>query len=165
MSWTRWHRPRSINYWTDSGIEFTDGDSVLDPSNTIISQSYLTGIATSGFNLGGVNQVSSRGLIFSDFGFTQVPVEELELMIVCDRYARIVDERVQLYNQQPLGINVADTSSDNQKVYSGAVSSFWRTPILSVGDPAFGVLLDFAPRPDMPSSNPLIIRSVSIRVR
>jgi hypothetical protein len=165
MEWSKWHRPRSINYWTDSGIEFTDGDSILDPSNTIISQSYLTGIASSNFNIAEVNQVSSRGLIFSNFGFLEGPVAELELMIICDRYARIVDERVQLYNQQPLGANVADSNTDNQKVYSGNLSSFWRTAVSSISDTAFGVLLDFAPRPDMPSSNPLIIRSVSIRVR
>lgn len=162
MEWSSWRAPRSVGYWTDSGIEFTDGDSVLDRASSIISQQYLTGTVLTDSRE--VRQLGSRGLIFTDFGFASGAVAEIELSVVSSKLARIIDQRVQLYLTEAIGNNLAREDSENHQTYSGDLVQVWGVSSVAISDPGFGVLLDFAPRPDMPSSNPLIIHSVSMRV-
>jgi hypothetical protein len=159
MTWSKYYSPRKLEYWTDSGIEF---DTAATNSAVLISQQYLTGIALSG---GSLTLAGTRGLVFSDFGIQESQCSEIELTVRSDRLGRIVDDRVQLWNGSAVGANVAQRSSENLQLFTGTVVDYWRSPVVNPNTVNFGVLIDFAPRPDMPSSNPLIVRSIAIRIR
>lgn len=162
MAWTKWKTPRNIELWTDTGIEFTDGDAVLDRPTDISTVGLLYAVSQN-YN-STVNTYGSRGLIFSDFGFDAGTVAAVEVEIVAQRMARIVDSRVQLYAGTALGKNVADRNIENVKTYLGDLGAFWGIESVDASAANFGVLVDFAPRSDMPSSNTLIVRSVKMRV-
>jgi hypothetical protein len=158
MAWTEWHGAGRVRYWTDSGVEFTDGDTVLDRTTNLITRDHLRGYTVNN----NVVAPSARGLVFDQFNFDTTGAKSLAVEIVAERMARIVDYTVQIVaGNQLLGNNVADQDMSRVKVYEGSLSEYWRTKGLASD---FGILLDFAPRPDMPSSNPLIIRTVRVRL-
>jgi len=163
--WSSWKSPTIIQHWTDEGSDFTDGDGILDTTSNFISSQPLYGVS---FNYDEVVQTyGTKGLVFTGFGFDtdSAGVAMIEVEIRADRMARIVDERVQLWRGSELiGVDVADESMENLKVYSGAVGAYWGVENLDPGAADFGVLLDFAPRNDMPSSNRLIFRHVKMRI-
>lgn len=111
-----------------------------------------------------VNTYGSKGLIYTAFAFDAGAVTAVEVRIEAQRYARIVDSRVQLYLNGTLGTNVADDSTENIKTYNGQLGAYWGMESVDVSLATFGVLVDFAPRNDMPSSNNLLVRSVRMRV-
>lgn len=160
MTWTTWRAPQQTNYWTDSGIEFAGFEKPLDRVGSLISLDPLTGTTCK-------NEIlpsGSRGLIFTHFGFDVSTALAVEVAITADRMARIVDSAVQLWQGSTVGNNVADLDMSREKVYSGSLKDYWRCSVNPSSD-NFGVLLDFAPRLDMPSSNKLILRSVTVRIQ
>jgi hypothetical protein len=159
MTWSKYYSPRKLEYWTDSGIEF---DTAVNNTSVLISQQYLTGVALS---TGNVTLAGTRGLVFTDFGILESQCSEIELTVRSDRLGRIVDDRVQLWNGSAVGANIAQRSSENLQLFTGTVSDYWKTPAVNPSTVNFGVLIDFAPRADMPSSNPLIVRSIALRIR
>lgn len=162
MAWTKWKTPRQVKLWTDTGVEFSDGDAILDTPDNLSSVGLLYAVSQN-YN-STVNTYGSRGLIFADFGFDSGTINAVEVEISAQRMSRIVDTRVQLYDNRAIGKNVADTTMDNVKVYSGDLGAFWGIETVDPASNNFGVLVDFAPRSDMPSSNQLIVRSVRIRL-
>jgi hypothetical protein len=162
--WSSWKSPTNIQHWTDTGSEFTDGDGVLDTTSNFVSSTSLYGVSMNYEEA--VNTYGTKGLVFTGFGFDtdSTGIISVEVEIKVDRLARIVDERVQLWRSELIGSNVADTSTENTKTYSGDLGAFWGAENIDPGAAEFGVLLDFAPRSDMPSSNRLVFRSVRMRV-
>jgi hypothetical protein len=162
--WSSWKTPANIAHWTDEGIEFSDGDNQLDSVSNIETILPLYGISVD-YNED-VNTYGAKGLIFTGFGFDSAStgISHVEIEIKADRLSRIVDDRVQLWNSVLIGDDVSDDSTENIKVYSGAVGAYWGVENIDPGAVEFGVLLDFAPRSDMPSSNRLVFRSVKMRV-
>lgn len=159
MAWTDWHSPRALALWTDTGIEFSDGTEPLDRTGNLITLEPLIGTTRNNTVL----QSGSRGLIFTDFGFSINSARSVAVEILATRLARVVDDRVQLWQGSAVGANVATATTEDLRVYSGAMDDFWRTAV----DPSradFGLLLDLAPRPDMPSNTRPIVRSVRIRI-
>ena len=164
MTWTTWKSPTSIRYWTDEGITF-NGDGILDSTSGLLSTTNLYGLSTNYDET--VNSYGTKGLILTGFNFDigGAPVAEVAVMIEAQRLARIIDDRVQLWNSRPLGSNVADDSAENVKTYEGTLGDFWGIKTVNVAAADFGVLVDFTPRPDMPSGNKLVLRKVKMRIR
>jgi hypothetical protein len=164
IMWSSWKTPANIAHWTDEGIEFSDGDNQLDSVSNIETILPLYGISVD-YNED-VNTYGAKGLIFTGFGFDSAStgISHVEIEIKADRLSRIVDDRVQLWNSVLIGDDVSDDSTENIKVYYGAVGAYWGVENIDPGAVEFGVLLDFAPRSDMPSSNRLVFRSVKMRV-
>jgi hypothetical protein len=162
--WSKWKTPANIQHWTDAGTDFTDGNGILDKTSNFISSTSLYGISMNYEDE--VNTYGTKGLVFTGFGFDtdSTGITKVEVEIVADRVARIVDERVQLWNSELVGSNVADTSTENRKTYTGDLGAYWGVENIDPGAAEFGVLLDFAPRSDMPSSNRLVFRTVRMRV-
>jgi hypothetical protein len=159
MNYTSWHNASTISTYDVEGIQFTDGDSVLDNVRDLITVDNLVGVAAGQR----VSLSGSNALLFSGWRFDVAVPLIVEVRILAQRYARIVDTVVRLTNGVAAGDNVADLEMSNDKTYSGLLSSYWRAGV-DVRDPRFGLILDFAPRDDMPSSNPLILRSVQMRI-
>jgi hypothetical protein len=162
MTWTNWKTPATIAQDTDEGIDFTDGDSVLDQTTDLQSTALLYASAQD-YN-DKVNTYGSKGLIYTNFSFAAGVVDRVELRIEAQRYSRIQDDRVQLLALGTSGTDVSDLSTENIKTYSGLLGAYWGMEDIDVADISFGALIDFAPRNDMPSSNNLIVRSVKMRV-
>jgi hypothetical protein len=161
MAWTEWKTAGTVGYWTDTGIEFTDGDSVLDRANNLITVAPIVGVSSGR----SVSSYGSRGLVFSNFGVSVNSAISVAVEITAQRLARIVDTQVQLVQGTVLlGKNLADVSTENFKVYSGSCDSYWGVKALTVSSNQFGVLLDFGASPVTPSRNSLILRSVRVRV-
>lgn len=132
---------------------------MLDTVRNLITVNNLVGVAAGQR----VNTVGSRALLFTDFGFEAVAALTVEFEIEAQRLARIADSRIQLYLNSAVGSNVATDSTENFKTYSGTLKDYWRCSV-DVSQPNFGIIVDFAPRADIPSSNPLILRSVRMRI-
>ena len=162
MTWSNWNTPANIAHDTDNGINFTDGDSVLDRTTDLQSTAPLFGSAQD-YN-DRVNTYGTKGLIYTAFGFPAGVVDSVQLRIEAQRYARIHDARVQLFTTGAVGTDVSDLSAENDKTYSGLLGAYWGMENIDVSDISFGALIDFAPRNDMPSSNNLIVRRVRMRV-
>jgi len=162
MTWSNWKTPATIAQDTDEGIDFTDGDSVLDQTTDLQSTALLYASAQD-YN-DRVNTYGSKGLIYTNFAFTAGSVDRVELRIEAQRYARIQDDRVQLLIAGTSGTDVSDLSTENIKTYSGLLGAYWGMEDVDVSGMSFGALVDFAPRNDMPSSNNLIVRKVQMRV-
>jgi hypothetical protein len=162
MTWSNWKTPATIAQDTDEGIDFTDGDSVLDQTTDLQSTALLYASAQD-YN-DRVNTYGSKGLIYTNFAFTAGVVDKVELRIEAQRYARIQDDRVQLVITGASGTDVSNLIIENIKTYSGLVGAYWGMKDFDVSDVSFGALVDFAPRNDMPSSNNLIVRRVQMRV-
>ena len=157
--WTEWRGAGRVRYWTDTGVEFTDGDGVLDRTTNLITQTHLKGYTVNT----SVVAPGARGLIFDQFGFSVSGVRGLAVEIVAERLARIVDHAVFVLDaaDRTVSQNLADLNMNRVKEYRGDLDSYWHCRSLPQD---FGILLDFAPRPDMPSSNPLIIRTVRVQL-
>lgn len=162
MTWTNWKNPATIAQDTDEGIDFTDGDSVLDQTTDLQSTALLYASAQDYNDI--VNTYGSKGLIYTNFAFSAGVVDRVELRIEAQRYSRIQDDRVQLLALGAGGTDVSDLSTENIKTYSGLLGAYWGMEGIDVADISFGALIDFAPRNDMPSSNNLIVRKVQMRV-
>ena len=162
MTWTNWKTPATIAQDTDEGIDFTDGDSILDQTTDLQSTALLYASAQD-YN-DKVNTYGSKGLIYTNFSFAAGVVDRVELRIEAQRYSRIQDDRVQLLALGTSGTDVSDLSTENIKTYSGLLGAYWGMEDIDVADISFGALIDFTPRNDMPSSNNLIVRKVQMRV-
>jgi hypothetical protein len=162
MTWSKWKTPATIAQDTDEGIDFTDGDGVLDQTTDLQSIALLYASAQD-YN-DRVNTYGSKGLIYTNFGFDAGVVDRVELLVEAQRYSRIQDDRVQLRVLGNGGTDVSDLSTENVKTYSGLLGAYWGMEDVDVAGMSFGALIDFAPRNDMPSSNNLIVRKVQMRV-
>jgi hypothetical protein len=159
MTYSKWYSPSTIAYAEPEGIDFTDGDSHLDRTSNLITVDHLKGFATTG----GMVVEGSRAVRFGGWQVDVSSAVGLQLEIQAQRLARIVDTCVSLMQGSVVGANVAVDTSGDVAVYEGMFSSYWRFKG-SVDADDFAVLLDFAPRDDMPSSNPFILRSVKLRL-
>ena len=159
MTYSKWYSPSTVAYAEPEGIEFTDGDSHLDRTFNLITVDHLRGFVAKR----GITVEGSRAVCFGGWHVNTSSAVGLQLQIQAQRLARIVDTRVSLMQNGVVGANVAVDTSGDVGVYEGLFSSYWRFKG-SVDADDFAVLLDFAPRADMPSSNPFILRSVKLRL-
>lgn len=155
---------RSAGSVTEQDLEeiaFTDGDATLDQTFLLASQTPVSGVATS---RGPLVQRGSRSLIFTGFNFpTGLTVLGIELELVVDRLARVQDRVIQLWFNQPIGLNKRNLLSENRQLYGGG-SDLWSLPegFNSWSAPNFGVIIDLQPHTEYPSNNLVYFRSLSL---
>jgi hypothetical protein len=157
--WTNWHAARIVERLETSQIDWTDYSGLLNQTRDIISVAPLRSTSTS---TGAMTRQEANSLVFRDFGFTAVNVQAVELRLSVDRLARIQDRTIQLYYQGAQGRNLANPLSENQQVYGGDLWGLTEPLIWTSAD--FGVIIDLQPHQTYPSSNPVVIRSVELRL-
>ena len=159
--WTNWHAARIVERLETAQIDWTDYSGLLDQTRDIISVAPLRATSTS---TGALTRQEANSLVFRNFGFDNVgDVAAVELRLNVDRLARIQDRTIQLYYNGAVGRNLADPLSENQQVYGGDLWGL--TEPLAWTNSEFGVIIDLQPHQSYPSSNPVVIRSVELRLR
>lgn len=161
--WTKWHSPHSITEYETTEIKFSDGDNLLDSTQDVISAKSINGVSNS---FGDIITQESNALLFNDFRFQDIgSINKIELKLEVSRLARIQDKQIQLYFNKPIGSNLADLSAADSNIYGGTIST-WRVKPdkIDVTDLNFGVVLDFMPHSQYPSSNTVYIRKVQLRI-
>ncbi len=158
--WTNWHTARIIERLENSQIDWTDYSGELDQTRDIISVAPLR--ATS-LSTGALTRQEANSLVFRNFGFDpDLSVVGIELRLIVDRVARIQDRTIQLYYEGALGHNLADPLSENEQVYGGDLWGL--SEPLAWDSDQFGVIVDLQPHQGYPSSNPVVIRRVELRL-
>jgi len=101
-------------------------------------------------------------------------IQGIKLSLTAQRYARIVDETIQLtYQGQPIGINNFSYQVDpdnnvlitNESTYGGS-EDLWGAELMPemLQDPSFGVILKFQSHPYFPHSCGMFLYSVAITI-
>lgn len=161
MAWTKWLLPRVVERLETDQIDFTDGDTVLNRTDNLVSVLPVYGVGTSASD-SAVNVYGSNSLLFRDFGFGGGTVAGIEVETNIVRLSRVRDRTVQLWSGALVGTNRASDNYDQIQRYGGQ-SDVWGTTGINFGDSGFGVVVDLQPHPQYPSSTTVIIRSVQIR--
>lgn len=159
--WTNWHAARIVERLESDQVDWTDYAGQLDVARDIITVLPLRATSTS---TGALTRQEGNSLVFRNFGFDPgLTVMGIELRLTVDRVARIQDRTVQLYYQGSQGRNLANPLSENEQVYGGDLWGL--SEPLPWDDQGFGVIIDLQPHESYPSSNPVIIRRVELRLR
>tara|TARA_B110000503_G_scaffold136784_1_gene219782 strand:+ start:76 stop:522 length:447 start_codon:yes stop_codon:yes gene_type:complete len=145
MAWTSWLTANTITKF--------DNDEVVMDINHLISLSPLHGVLG---DYGRIVHHGSEALLFKNFNVSGTATA-IEALIHVDRASRIQDKVIQLYNGSSLvGKNRADLTAVNKWTYS------WTNISYSLSSD-FGLVIDYQPNVSIPSSERLIIRTVSLR--
>lgn len=161
--WTKWHSPFSVSEYETDEIKFSDGDKILDSTKNINTIQSINGVSTS---YGDIVTQESNALLFTDFQFSNISnINKIEIKLEMSRLARIQDKQIQLYFNEPIGSNNFDLDAADLNIYSGD-ENFWGVSFsnIDVNNTNFGVLLDFQPHIQYPSSNTVYIRKVQLRL-
>lgn len=154
MGWTNWKKPLTVVKYEEDDTSF----DIIKP-HAITSKERVTGIAT------GYSQMRTSGVdavYFSDWGWQPGQVLGIEVKTHVSRLARITDLTVQLTEHgEPVGKNLAKTYAENITVYGGRLDE-WR--IENIDPLTIGLILDYQPHPNYPSSELVYIRSVHMRI-
>lgn len=156
--WTTWHSPLSLTQLETNQINYTDGAGALDRTQDITTIKPVVGNSRTG---GGLITTESNSVLFSQFGFqvNSASVQQVEIRLSVARLSRIQDKLIQLYYVTPQGDNLADLTAEDIHVYNTLA-----LPNIDYTSVAFGCVIDLAPHKHYPSSNNIVIRSVSMRL-
>lgn len=159
--WTTWRTASRVEEINQGQISYTDGSGPLDATTNIITVRPARG----NYSTRGLVTEEPNGLIFSNFGFdVSGSVIGVELRLETQRLSRIQDRTIQLHYNGLLGQNQARDLAEDSQVY-GSADSLWGIESFDQWSSAdFGVVIDLQPNIYIPSNNPVIIRSVSLRL-
>jgi len=162
MAWTKWHFPKSAVQLETEEIDMqTYGGS---PTRGFRSQSPLRSISTS---YGTFIREESNSLVFSDFGFSAVQPQGIEMRLRARRVARIQDKTIQLWNgSRTISENLQNLRAEDEQVYGGE-NDRWGIPLaesIPVSDSEFGVVVDLQPHVEYPCADLVFVRSVAMRL-
>ena len=161
MSWTKWYNARAINEYEQEEIAFT---GLKNSSRSVTSITPVSGVSLSTGNL--VTK-ESNALLYQDFNLPSVSnITALELEVTVSRLARIQDKQIQLYFNGLIGSDQSNLFAPDLHVY-GRSESDWNITFdeYDFTDPEFGVVLDYQPHTQYPSSNLVYLRRVRVRLQ
>lgn len=163
MTWTKYYRPQTVNYFAPDGTGWADPSGGLTTVRNLIMVDHLIGNA---FSRGGLVSSDCRALLLTNFGIPLQAgtVRGIELETHIERYNRVVDARVQLaLAGEAVGLDLATTALDNIQVYGGQ-DNLWGLATVNYATADFGLILDLKPNELTPSSERPIIRDVKLRL-
>jgi hypothetical protein len=165
MPKTKWYSPNLVaELDQEEEVSFTDGEGILDATSNIISTLPVRGTSTS---TRGLITRESNSLLFSNFNLPSIDnITGIEVEVHVTRLARIQDKQIQLYFNKPVGKNLANLDAADITVY-GSSQEKWGLQFSNIDFTSnnFGVIVDFQPHTQYPSSNQIYLRSVKILVQ
>ena len=161
MATTAWRRPRAVNYYSDQGSAWTGVDGDFAFIENLASEA----LVSTANSLGRIITTDSRSLVFRDWGFDNVgEIQGIELETVISRWARIVDQQVQLIQgSELLGQDQRTATTEDRQVYGGS-STLWGADTVDYTATDFGLVLDLAANPLLPCNDRPIITLVRMRL-
>jgi hypothetical protein len=162
MAWTRWYSPKQARQLETNEIRVaaqgTQGIS------DFVSVFPVRSISTS---FGTFIREETNALVFTRFGLPDVVPKGIELRLVTQRLARIQDKTIQLWDgSKQIGENKQNLLAENDQLYGGeqdrwGLESQYAIPLTSSD---FGVVIDLQPHTEIPCSDTVYIKTLSIRI-
>ena len=162
MAWTKFYSPSAVRQLESDEIRMlaygTQGITAFQSVFPVKS------ISTS---FGTFTREESNSLVFTGFGMPAVVPLGIEVRLVTQRLARIQDKVIQLWDgTQTIGENKQNLEAENDQLYGGdfdrwGLKSDYNIPTSSSD---FGVVVDLQPHTEIPCSDTVYIRSVSMRL-
>jgi len=162
MAWTRFYSPTSVRQLESNEIQMQSyGTRGITAFQSIFP---VRSISTS---FGTFTREESNSLVFTGFGMPSVIPLGIQARLVTQRLARIQDKVIQLWDgAQTIGENKQNLRAENDQLYGGdwdrwGLKSDYGIPTAS---PDFGIVIDLQPHTEIPCSDTVYIRSVSMRL-
>jgi len=163
---TKWTYPNTCTQYTDADfhVSWMNVGEDFEEVNMIRGEKEIYHIANS---LSNDRKNKTYYLVCKEFDWEDLPeiITGVEVYINIRRTGRITDDTIRLYNQGPIGENMADNKIDDIKIY-GSETSKWGLELTSeqFTDPEFGLVLRYQPHPSFPHSTTPYLQHVQMRV-
>lgn len=118
-------------------------------------------------SFGTFTREESNSLLFTGFGMPSVIPLGIEVRLVTQRLARIQDKVIQLWDgTQTIGENKQNLQAENDQTYGGDFDRWGLKTDYAIpaSSPDFGVVIDLQPHTEIPCSDTVYIRSVTMRL-
>lgn len=164
---TEWTYPNTVIQYAEANVHipWMNVSNDFDETNLIRTERDLVHISNSLMN---DFKTKTYYLVLKEFDFVDLPATPtgLELYVNVRRTGRVTDETVQLYLNQPLGANLANSKIEDLKIYGGE-TELWGLEGISqetLNNPEFGIVLRYQSHPTIPHRTGVYMTHVQLRV-